>query len=92
MLNTFLPVALCVALCLGIAACKGKPTAAQLNAEQEKVWREQRRQRAVKSFTDLAEKYPDSPHTAQAKESLQRLGPLPPKGKPGGAKPPTALK
>ena len=74
MLKYPLYLLLAVALCFGAVACKSKQTQAQLNAEKEKGWREQQRQRAVKYYSELAEKYPDSPFAAQAKQKLQQLG------------------
>ena len=65
---------LTVGLCLGATACKAKQTEAQLNAEAEKKWREQQGKKAVKYYKELAEKFPDTPQAAQAKERLQALG------------------
>jgi outer membrane protein assembly factor BamD (BamD/ComL family) len=65
---------LAAALCFGATACKQKQTEAQMNAELEKKWRTQQQQRAIKYYTELAEKFPDSPQAAQAKERLQALG------------------
>lgn len=65
---------LAAALCFGATACKDKPTEAQMNAELEKKWRAQQHQKAVKYYTELTEKFPDSPRAAEAKERLQALG------------------
>ncbi len=75
------------------AGCEQKKTAAQLNAEKEKVWREQQRLKAAKYYQDLIDKFPDSPHVAEAKTRLLALGPIAtPKGatpKPGGSPKPS---
>ena len=67
-----------VLLTLGVAfanfACEKKPATENL-AERAKVFRERQRKEAVKAYTALVEKYPDSPYTDQAKERLQKLGP-----------------
>ena len=65
---------LTAALCLGATACKAKQTEAQLNAEAEKKWREQQGKKAVKYYKELAEKFPDTPQAAEAKERLRALG------------------
>ncbi len=74
MLKKTVSLLIAAALAVGGTACKGKPTDAQANAELEKKWRAQQRQRAVKYYTELAEKFPDAPQAAQAKERLQALG------------------
>ena len=85
MLKNSLHLLLAVLLCFGAAACKKKQTQAQAHAEKEKVWREQQRQKAIKYYSELAEKFPESPFAAQAKEKLQQLGPPAPGAKAGRA-------
>lgn len=77
---------LAAVVAFGSAACSKQKTQAQLNAEREKVWREQQRQKAVRYYTELVEKYPDSPFTEQAKERLEQLGPVAGKGGAATAK------
>jgi Outer membrane lipoprotein len=55
-------------------ACQKKPATENL-AERAKVFRERQRKEAIKAYTNLVEKYPDSPYTDKAKERLQQLGP-----------------
>jgi len=58
------------------AACEQKKTAAQINAEREKLWQQQQKVRAAKYYQDLIDKFPDSPHVAEAKTRLLALGPV----------------
>ncbi len=81
MLNKILPVFLAVAMAFGAAACSGKKTAAQQQAEKEKAWRAKQRTRAIEYYNELAEKFPDSEYAPKAKERLISLGAGP------GAKP-----
>ena len=81
MLNKTLPILLAVAMAFGAAACSGKKTAAQDQAEKEKAWRAKQRTRAIEYYKELAEKFPDSEYAPQAKERLVSMG-----GQPG-AKP-----
>jgi outer membrane protein assembly factor BamD (BamD/ComL family) len=74
MFKKTLLILLAAALCIGTAACKGKQTEAQLNAEAEKKWRDQQGQKAVRYYKELAEKFPDTPQAAEAKERLRALG------------------
>jgi len=66
---------LAAALCVGATACgSSKQTEAQRNAEAEKTWREQQAKKAVRYYKELAEKFPDTPQAAEAKERLRALG------------------
>jgi hypothetical protein len=67
-------VALALALPLASFACQKKPAPENL-AERAKVFRERQRREAIKAYSALVEKYPDSPYTEKAKERLQQLGP-----------------
>ncbi len=73
----FLPLLVAVAILGGMTACKPKPTAAQLQAEKVKQFRERQRVEAIKAYKALVDKYPDSEFAPKAKERLGSLGPLP---------------
>lgn len=95
MLRPFLHLLLAAALCFGASACKKKQTDAQKRAADDQKWREQQRQKAITYYSELVEKFPDSPFAAQAREKLQQLGPPAPGGKAAtksGAKAETAKK
>ncbi|MHA3771384.1 hypothetical protein ACXR0O_07595 [Verrucomicrobiota bacterium sgz303538] len=77
MLNKTLPILLAVAIAFGAAACSGKKTAAQEQAEKEKVWRAKQRTRAVEYYSEIVEKFPDSQYANQAKERLNAMGAQP---------------
>ena len=65
---------LALALPLAHLACEKKPATENL-AEKAKVFRERQRKEAIKAYSALVEKYPDSPYTDKARERLQQLGP-----------------
>jgi TolA-binding protein len=71
-------------LCFASTGCEQKKSAAELKAVQDKIKREEKRQRAATYYQDLITKYPDSEFAEEAKKRLQSLGPV---GTPG-AKPP----
>lgn len=68
---------LAAALLAGGAACKKKQTAAEKQAAVVDAFRKKQKTEAIKSYTALVEKYPDSEFAAKAKERLSVLGPLP---------------
>lgn len=66
---------LAAAVILGAAGCskkKGTDQQAKINA-----FRQKQKIEAIKAYTAIVEKYPDSEFAAQAKERLAVLGPLP---------------
>jgi len=65
------------ALLGGVTACKPKPTAAQLQAVKVDAFRKRQKIEAIKAYTALVAKYPDSPYAPKAQERLNVLGPLP---------------
>jgi hypothetical protein len=77
---------LCLTLAVALAApgCSKKQTAAEMQAEKERVWRERQRVRSAEYYNEIVQKYPDSEYAAQAKERLDALG-GPPPPKPGSA-------
>lgn len=77
MLNKTLPILLAAAFAFGAAACSGKKTAAEMQAEKEKAWREEQRAKAIKYYSELTEKFPDSQYAPKAKERLNSLGAQP---------------
>jgi len=62
---------------LSATACKPEKTAAQKQAEKVDAFRKHQKLEAIKAYTDLVNKFPDSEHVAEAKERLKVLGPLP---------------
>lgn len=76
---------------LSLTACDSKKTAAQLQLEKEKAWRADKLQRSAKFYQILIDKYPDSPHAAEARQRLAAMGPLVGTPKPAStARPATA--
>jgi outer membrane protein assembly factor BamD (BamD/ComL family) len=79
-----------VVIVLSGGACEKKKTAAQLNAEKEKVWQGQQKLRAAKYYQQLIDAYPDSPHVAEARTRLAALGPIATPARAGGPAKPAA--
>lgn len=77
MLNKILPILLAVVFAFGAAACKGKKTAAEVQAEKEKTWRTEQRTKAIKYYSEITEKFPDSQYAPKAKERLNAMGAQP---------------
>jgi outer membrane protein assembly factor BamD (BamD/ComL family) len=61
----------------GVTACKKKETAAERQARVVQTFRNKQKIEAIKAYTALVEKYPDSEFAPKAKERLGVLGPLP---------------
>jgi outer membrane protein assembly factor BamD (BamD/ComL family) len=72
-----LPLLLLLAALLSITACTKKKTAAELQQAKVDAYRKHQKIEAIKAYTDLVNKFPDSEHVAEAKERLKTLGPLP---------------
>ncbi|MEI9897754.1 MAG: hypothetical protein WDN28_28835 [Chthoniobacter sp.] len=72
-----LPLFLALAGLLSITACAKKKTAAEVQKEKVDAFRKHQKIEAIKAYTDLVNKFPDSEHVAEAKERLKVLGPLP---------------
>lgn len=68
---------LAVVLGLGAVACEHKKTAAEIQAARMNAFRTRQKGEAIKAYTALVNKYPDSDFAAKAKERLQVLGPMP---------------
>lgn len=68
---------LAAALLVGGTACKKTQTAAEKEAAKVNAFRQKQKVEAIKSYTAIVEKYPDSEFAAKAKERLAVLGPLP---------------
>ena len=63
---------------LNLTACgEKKKTSAEMQKAKVDAFRKQQKIEAIKAYTDLVNKYPDSEHIAAAKEKLKVLGPLP---------------
>ena len=67
---------LAAAVMMAAAACKKDKTAAQANAEKIEAWKAQQKVRAVRSYQEILDNYPDSPFAAQARERIQAIGPV----------------
>jgi hypothetical protein len=65
------------ALLIGGTGCKKKETGAERQAKAVQAFRTKQKIEAIKSYTALTEKYPDSEFAAKAKERLAVLGPMP---------------
>ncbi|GEM_PF-1607875 len=77
MIRTIAFIVLAAALSFGAAGCKKKKTVAEMQAEKVTVFRQKQKVEAIKSYTALVTKYPDSEFAAKAQERLNVLGPLP---------------
>ena len=73
-MSKYICLVLTVALSAGLVSCEQKKTAAQIHAEKEAAWKAEKKERAVKFYRDLVQRYPDSPYAAQAKARLAALG------------------
>lgn len=72
-----LPLLLALAGVLSMTACEKKKTAAEMQKEKVDAFRKHQKIEAMKAYTDLVNKFPDSDHVAEAKERLKALGPMP---------------
>jgi len=72
MLKRFVPFLL-IAVLIGSTACEHKKTQAEVKAEKVKAFRKQQLAKAIKSYEELATKYADSEHAAEAKQRAQKL-------------------
>ena len=66
-----LKLALAAVCALGGAACDKEPQ--DNRAEQERTFRERQRTLAIKTYKDLATKFPDTEYAPLAKERLDAL-------------------
>jgi hypothetical protein len=72
-----LPLLFVLGCLLSITACGKKKTGAELQKEKVDAFRKHQKIEAIKAYTDLVNKFPDSEHVAEAKEKLRALGPMP---------------
>lgn len=72
-----LPYLVALVCVLSFTACEKKKTSAEIQKEKVDAFRKKQKIEAIKSYTELVNKYPDSEHAAAAKERLKILGPLP---------------
>jgi len=77
MIRTIALVLLAAVLTAGATGCKKKKTAAELQEEKVNAFRARQKNEAIKAYTALVTKYPDSEYAPKAKERLNVLGPLP---------------
>lgn len=64
-------------LLAGSAACTKKKTSAELQAEKVNAFRLRQKGEAIKAYTALVTKFPDSEYAPKAQERLNALGPMP---------------
>jgi len=62
---------------LGTTACEHKETAAEKQARKVQTFRHHQKIEAIKAYTELVNKFPDSEYASKAQERLTVLGPLP---------------
>ena len=62
---------------LGTSACEHKETAAEKQARKVQAFRVHQKIEAIKAYTDLVNKFPDSEYAPKAQERLKALGPMP---------------
>ncbi|HSI11108.1 MAG TPA: hypothetical protein VK961_03650 [Chthoniobacter sp.] len=73
-----LPYLLALACVLNFTGCgEKKKTSAEIQKEKVDAFRKKQKIEAIKSYTELINKYPQSEHAEAAKERLKVLGPLP---------------
>ena len=77
MLQKFFSPILLAALLAGGAACSKKETAAQQQAAKLQAFRTKQKGEAIKAYTELTTKFPDSEFALKAQERLTALGPMP---------------
>lgn len=77
MLRILFAFAVPTLLLIGISGCKKEQSAAQKEAARVEAFRLRQKAQAIKSYTDLVEKYPESEWAPKAKERLGALGPMP---------------
>jgi hypothetical protein len=77
MSQKFFLLLISAAVLAGAVACTKKETAAERQAKVVQTFRNKQKIEAIKSYTALVEKYPDSEFAPKAKERLGVLGPLP---------------
>jgi outer membrane protein assembly factor BamD (BamD/ComL family) len=58
-------------------ACEHKKTTTELQAEKAKAFRNRQKGEAIKAYTALVTKFPDSEFAPKAQERLTALGPAP---------------
>ena len=77
MLQKFFPAVLLSVLLAGGVACSKKPNAAQLQAAKVEAFRTRQKGEAIKAYTELTTKFPNSEFAPKAQERLSSLGPMP---------------
>jgi hypothetical protein len=77
LLSRKLLLLLVLASLAGFAGCEKKKTAAEIQAGKVAAFRKHQKIEAIKAYTELVNKFPDSEHVAEARERLKALGPMP---------------
>lgn len=77
MLHKILPLLTVAAVLAGATACEKKQSAAELQAQKVQAFRTKQKIEAIKAYTALVQKYPESEFAAKAQERLNVLGPIP---------------
>lgn len=73
MFKQILPLALLAALSCGGVACKKSAKTTAQPGELTEAERVELRAKALENYKKLVEKYPDSPHAAEAAERIREL-------------------
>lgn len=73
MATRFLLALVCISTALGFGACKKNPQ--DQKAAVEAQWRADQKQKAIKNYREIVQKYPESPFAVKAQERLSALGP-----------------
>jgi outer membrane protein assembly factor BamD (BamD/ComL family) len=77
MLRILFAFAVSTLLLTGFSGCKKTQSAAEVQLAKKKAFQDRQKVEAIKTYTALVEKYPDSEFAAKAKERLGVLGPMP---------------
>jgi hypothetical protein len=72
-----LPHLIAIVCVLSVAACEKKKTSAEMQKAKVDAFRKHQKGEAIKAYTELVNKYPDSEHVPAAKDKLKVLGPMP---------------
>jgi hypothetical protein len=77
MLRILFAFAVPTLLLIGFSGCKKEQSAAEKQAAKVEAFKIRQKGEAIKTYTALVEKYPDSEFAPKAKERLGALGPMP---------------
>ena len=86
MSRTLLMICLAAVFAICCAACEKKKTAAELQAAEQKAFRDAQKIKAQEAYQTIVTKFPDSEFAPKAQERLNVLGPPPPPATPAPKK------